>query len=169
MLYLYKIIIVEHYAHLLDKPFYPDFERFMASGPVFGMMIEEEKVYNHAEHESEEQRLEEEYNDDYFEQTAAGEPINGQQPIPFIGVKTVNLLVNGDSMESEFFDSDIIKYHRQPELENGEIGVFAVNGGITMKKLRKNSDVRLESLNEKDVRLISLNKKIRRYCHIRNR
>ena len=109
----------------------------------------QQKVYNFAEHELEEQRLEEEYNDDYLGQTAAGVPIEGQQPIPFVGAKTVNLLVNGDSMEPEFYDGDIIKYHPQPELENGEIGVFAVNGGITMKKFRRNSDIRLESLNKK--------------------
>src|SRR5699024_1474740 len=111
--------------------------------------MRQQKVYNYAEHELEEQRLEEEYNDDYLGQTAAGVPIEGQQPIPFVGAKTVNLLVNGDSMEPEFYDGDIIKYHPQPELENGEIGVFAVNGGITMKKFRRNNDIRLESLNKK--------------------
>ena len=111
--------------------------------------MRQQKVYNFAEHELEEQRLEEEYNDDYLGQTAAGAPIEGQQPIPFIGAETVNLLVNGDSMEDLFYDGDIIKYHPQPELENGEIGVFAVNGGITMKKFRRNSDIRLESLNKK--------------------
>ena len=109
----------------------------------------QQKVYNFAESELEEQRLEEEYNDDYLGQTAAGAPIEGQQPIPFVGAETVNLLVNGDSMEPNFHDGDIIKYHPQPELENGEIGVFAVNGGITMKKFRRNSDIRLESLNKK--------------------
>lgn len=108
----------------------------------------QQKVYSYAEHQLEEQRLEETY-DDYVGQTAAGLPIEGQQPIPFVGAKIVNLLVNGDSMEPEFYNGDIVKYHPQPELENGEIGVFAVNGGITMKKLRKNNDVRLESLNKK--------------------
>ena len=111
--------------------------------------MRQQKVYNFAESELEEQRLEEEYNDDYLGQTAAGAPIEGQQPIPFVGATTVNLLVNGDSMEPNFFDGDIIEYHPQPELENGEIGVFAVNGGITMKKFRRNSDIRLESLNKK--------------------
>lgn len=109
----------------------------------------QQKVYNYAEQELEEQRLEEEYNDDYVGLAAAGAPIDGQQPIPFVGAETVNLLVNGDSMEPIFFDGDIIRYHPQLELENGEIGVFAVNGGITMKKFRRNSDVRLESLNKK--------------------
>ena len=110
--------------------------------------VRQQKVYNLAERELEEQRYIQDY-DDYVGQTAAGAPIEGQQPIPFVGSKTVNLLVNGDSMEPEFYDGDIIKYHPQPELENGEIGVFAVNGGITMKKFRRNSDIRLESLNKK--------------------
>lgn len=109
----------------------------------------QQKVYNFAESELEEQRYLEEQHEEYHGQTAAGAPIEGQQPIPFIGAKTVNLLVNGDSMEPEFYDGDIIKYHPQPELENGEIGVFAVNGGITMKRFRRNDDLRLESLNKK--------------------
>lgn len=37
-------IIAEHYAHLIDKPFYPILESFMLSGPVFGMVIEGEEV-----------------------------------------------------------------------------------------------------------------------------
>ncbi len=39
-----KIVIAEHYAHLLDKPFYPDLEAFMTSGPVFSMAVEGENV-----------------------------------------------------------------------------------------------------------------------------
>lgn len=109
----------------------------------------QQKVYNFAEHELEEQRYLEEQHEEYHGQTAAGAPIEGQQPIPFVGATTVNLLVNGDSMEPNFHDGDIIKYHPQPELENGEIGVFAVNGGITMKRFRRNDDLRLESLNKK--------------------
>ena len=30
----------EHYAHLVDKPFYPDLEAFMMSGPVLAMIVE---------------------------------------------------------------------------------------------------------------------------------
>ena len=105
------------------------------------------KVYNFAENQLEEQRYIEEQ--DFVGQTAAGEPIEGQQPVPMLGSDTVKLLVNGDSMEDLFHDGDIVEYHPQPELENGEIGVFAINGGITMKKFRKNDDIRLESLNKK--------------------
>ena len=105
------------------------------------------KVYTFAESQLEEQRYIEEH--DYVGQTAAGEPIEGQQPVPIIGATTVKLLVNGDSMEPMFKDSDIVEYHPQPELENGEIGVFAINGGVTMKRFRNNNDIRLESLNDK--------------------
>ena len=106
-----------------------------------------QKVYNLAERELEEQRYIEEH--DYVGQSAAGEPIEGQQPVPIIGAVTVKLLVNGDSMEPMFKDGDIVEYHPQPELENGEIGVFAINGGVTLKKFKRNSDIRLESLNKK--------------------
>lgn len=105
------------------------------------------KVYNFAEHQLEEQRKVVEL--DYVGQTAAGEPIEGQQAVPFVGAETINLLVNGDSMEDMFHDGEIIEYHPQPTLENGEIGVFAVNGGITMKRFKKNDDIRLQSLNGK--------------------
>lgn len=36
---LNKELIREHYAHLLDKPFYPDLEGFMLSGPVIPMIV----------------------------------------------------------------------------------------------------------------------------------
>lgn len=39
-----KEIIAEHYAHLTDESFYPDLERFMTSGPVFGMVVEGENA-----------------------------------------------------------------------------------------------------------------------------
>lgn len=108
----------------------------------------QQKVYNFAESQLEEQRYIQDH-DDYVGQTAAGVPIEGQQPVPMLGSDTVKLLVNGDSMEDLFHDGDIIEYHPQPELENGEIGVFAVNGGVTLKRFRKNDDIRLESLNKK--------------------
>ena len=34
-----KELIKVHYAHLLDKPFYPELEEFMTSGPVVPMII----------------------------------------------------------------------------------------------------------------------------------
>lgn len=37
-------ILKEHYAHIVDKPFYPDVEAFMTSGPVLGMIVEGDDV-----------------------------------------------------------------------------------------------------------------------------
>lgn len=34
----------EHYAHLVDKPFYGDIVEYMMSGPVLGMVLEGEDV-----------------------------------------------------------------------------------------------------------------------------
>lgn len=106
------------------------------------------KVYIYAEHQLEDQRryIEEH---DYVGQAAAGVPIEGQQSVPMVGAETIRLLVNGDSMEDKYSHGDIIEYHPQPELENGEIGVFAVNGGITLKRFRRNDGIHLESLNKK--------------------
>ena len=39
MQYLDKEIIREHYAHLVDRPFYPMLEEFMLSGPVVIMIV----------------------------------------------------------------------------------------------------------------------------------
>ena len=37
---LSKEILKEHYAHLIEKPFYHEIEEFMTSGPVWGMIVE---------------------------------------------------------------------------------------------------------------------------------
>ena len=37
-------IIQEHYSHLLDKPFFPELEAFMTSGPVLAMIVEGENA-----------------------------------------------------------------------------------------------------------------------------
>lgn len=34
----------EHYAHIVDRPFYPEVEEYMMSGPVLGMIVEGENV-----------------------------------------------------------------------------------------------------------------------------
>lgn len=41
---LTKEMVKDHYAHIADKPFYPDVESFMTSGPVVGMIIEGDNV-----------------------------------------------------------------------------------------------------------------------------
>jgi nucleoside-diphosphate kinase len=37
-------ILKEHYAHLIEKPFYQEIEEFMLSGPVWGMIVEGENA-----------------------------------------------------------------------------------------------------------------------------
>ena len=37
-------LVKEHYAHLLDKPFYPTLEEYMLSGPVIAMIVEGENA-----------------------------------------------------------------------------------------------------------------------------
>jgi len=44
MMMLNKEILEEHYAHLKDKPFFPEIVKYMTSGPVVGMVVEGEKV-----------------------------------------------------------------------------------------------------------------------------
>jgi nucleoside-diphosphate kinase len=37
---LSREILNLHYKHIVDKPFYPELETFMMSGPVWGMIVE---------------------------------------------------------------------------------------------------------------------------------
>ncbi len=37
-------LLREHYAHIVDRPFYPEVEKYMLSGPVVGMVVEGENV-----------------------------------------------------------------------------------------------------------------------------
>ena len=40
MMILNEEIIKEHYAHLTDKPFFPEIVEYMTSGPVLAMIVE---------------------------------------------------------------------------------------------------------------------------------
>jgi len=40
MMTLNEQILKEHYAHIADRPFFPEIVDFMTSGPVVGMIIE---------------------------------------------------------------------------------------------------------------------------------
>ena len=40
MMRLDEEILKEHYAHLKDKPFFPEIVEYMTSGPVVGMVVE---------------------------------------------------------------------------------------------------------------------------------
>lgn len=37
-------ILREHYAHIVDRPFFPDVLSYMVSGPVVGMIVQGENV-----------------------------------------------------------------------------------------------------------------------------
>lgn len=37
-------VLREHYAHLVDKPFFPEIVSYMVSGPVIGMIVEGENA-----------------------------------------------------------------------------------------------------------------------------
>lgn len=44
MMYLSSEVLAEHYAHIADKPFYPEVETFMQSAPVIAMVLEGEDI-----------------------------------------------------------------------------------------------------------------------------
>ncbi len=44
MLRLDEIVLREHYAHIVDKPFFPEIVEYMTSGPVLAMIVEGESA-----------------------------------------------------------------------------------------------------------------------------
>lgn len=44
MMTLEEPILREHYAHIADKPFFPNLVRYMTSGPVLAMIVEGENA-----------------------------------------------------------------------------------------------------------------------------
>ena len=44
MMQLTPELLREHYAHIADKPFFPEVEAFMSSTPVIGMVLEAEGI-----------------------------------------------------------------------------------------------------------------------------
>ena len=44
MMRLDEAILREHYAHLTEKPFFPELVEYMMSGPVLGMIVEGDNV-----------------------------------------------------------------------------------------------------------------------------
>ncbi len=44
MISLSPAILKEHYAHVADKPFYPEIETFMSSVPVIALVLEGEDI-----------------------------------------------------------------------------------------------------------------------------
>lgn len=49
---------------------------------------------------------------------------------------TFGLHVCGDSMEPSLFDGEEIWVHQQPTLENGDIGIFLLDGDAYVKEFR---------------------------------
>lgn len=46
MFRLTDAILREHYAHVADKPFFPEIQQFMQSEPVIGLVLEGEEIVN---------------------------------------------------------------------------------------------------------------------------
>ena len=44
MMNLDEAILKEHYAHIADRPFFPEIVKYMTRGPVFGMIVEGENA-----------------------------------------------------------------------------------------------------------------------------
>jgi nucleoside-diphosphate kinase len=44
MMQLSPALLREHYAHIAEKPFYPDVEKFMRSSPVIALVLEGENI-----------------------------------------------------------------------------------------------------------------------------
>lgn len=44
MLHLNPALLREHYAHIAEKPFYPDVEKFMSSVPVIALVLEDDDI-----------------------------------------------------------------------------------------------------------------------------
>lgn len=89
-------------------------------------------------------------------QTAAGKPIeygdNYAQDIDDISNITQNadyaLVVNGDSMEPDIKNGQLIYVKECPDVENGAIAIVEVDGAVTCKKVYKwNDHIELQSLN----------------------
>ena len=53
----------------------------------------------------------------------------------------------GNSMEPRFTDGQIVWVQRTPKLQNGDVGIFSLNGQAYCKKLNTTGPVRLVSLN----------------------
>lgn len=44
MMHLNEAILREHYAHIADRPFFPEIVEYMTSGPVLGMIVKGENA-----------------------------------------------------------------------------------------------------------------------------
>lgn len=121
------------------------------------------KVLNFAKNELEEQNKTQEDEVYYnyvpfygYASAGTGQPIY-DTPVDTIKIKgyvpmhDLALLTSGDSMEPLYKNGDVIFINKTPEVQNGQIGVFILDGECFVKKLRIDDDgtVRLVSLNKK--------------------
>lgn len=117
-----------------------------------------EKVYNFTKNELEDQNKKKTVMT--YGQTAAGQPITygdelvEEKEVSFIPKDAdCALVIKGDSMTPEFHDGSVVFYKLQPTLENGELGIFEIDGeGVTLKKIKydyENKKIILQSLNDK--------------------
>lgn len=116
------------------------------------------KVYNFAEYQLKEQKEKKVH----LYGAAAANPqelsygdINYDETIETNVPKNADcaLVVQGDSMEPEYQNGEIVFYKSQPVVENGETAIVEINGdGVTLKKVYFNYDedkIILRSLNDK--------------------
>jgi SOS-response transcriptional repressor LexA len=90
-------------------------------------------------------------------QVAAGSPIWAEAeymeliPVPANSNKIdYALVVRGDSMEPDFQNGSVLFAHKQPTLENGEIGIILLEDSVTCKVFYRFEDrIELHSLNKK--------------------
>ena len=87
------------------------------------------------------------YNIPVVSKISAGEPIHAEEnieiyiTIPNAKENTFGLIVNGDSMDKEFKDGDIVIVEKDAVVENGQIGVVHINGyNATVKRIKYNDD-----------------------------
>jgi lexA repressor len=85
---------------------------------------------------------------------AAGKPILAINiPLGYtnsIPKATYALYAKGQSMEPVIKDSELIYVRQQPQLDNGDIGIFYIDEEVTCKKLKKiGNTIELHSFNDK--------------------
>ncbi|OOC42443.1 hypothetical protein XO08_07695 [Thermosipho sp. 1074] len=101
--------------------------------------------------------------------TPAEENIEGYIVLPEGMSGDFGLIITGDSMEPRLSDGDIAIIKKQEILNNGEVGVFLVNGqaeGIVKQFYKYDNYVMLKSLNDNYEPLIISAKKWDRECRI---
>jgi len=62
---------------------------------------------------------------------------------------TFAVRISGDSMTPRYSDNQIIYIKQQQTIENGECGIFSLNGNAYCKVLSGDTDIKLESVNSK--------------------